>query len=110
MTIKEIEPNEIKKDELPFPFRMNIVKEDDTVLWEGAGETLEDVIAIGMEMLLDEPKKGTEQTEQFEDLINRLSLENGSDTPDFILAEYLTGCLAVFDRAVNKRTKWYGGR
>jgi len=38
-------------------------------------------------------------------LINRHSLENGSDTPDFILADYLSHCLSVFDDAVKLRTK-----
>lgn len=40
--------------------------------------------------------------------LNRNSLENGSNTPDFILAEYLTDCLAAFDRAVAARDAWYG--
>lgn len=39
--------------------------------------------------------------------INRNSAENGSDTPDFILAEFLTGCLAAFDAATSQRDKWY---
>lgn len=39
--------------------------------------------------------------------INCHSAENGSDTPDFILGEYLTGCLAVFDRTVRAREKYY---
>lgn len=41
-------------------------------------------------------------------LINRESMENGSDTPDFILAEYLQDCLDVYDRTVRAREKWYG--
>jgi hypothetical protein len=40
--------------------------------------------------------------------LNRHSRENGSDTPDFILAEYLAGCLEAFDRAVARREEWYG--
>ena len=40
------------------------------------------------------------------DLINFYSKENGSDTPDFILAEYLGDCLQVFDKAINARDKW----
>lgn len=40
-------------------------------------------------------------------LINSFSKENGSDTPDYILAEYLQGCLDVFDKAVSKRSDWY---
>lgn len=43
-----------------------------------------------------------------EDLINRHSLENGSNTPDFILAEYLTDCLRTFDQYINRRETWYG--
>lgn len=41
-------------------------------------------------------------------LLNRHSKENGSGTPDFILAEYLFGCLAYFNAAVNQREAWYG--
>jgi hypothetical protein len=40
--------------------------------------------------------------------INSASAENGSDTPDFILAEYLTDCLAAYDKAVVARGKWHG--
>lgn len=40
---------------------------------------------------------------QLQNLINSLSKENGSDTPDFILAEYLDDCLKAFDKAVSRR-------
>ena len=40
--------------------------------------------------------------------INMVSAENGSDTPDFILAEYLLSCLAAYDATVCAREKWYG--
>lgn len=43
-----------------------------------------------------------------ENAINRNSAENGSNTPDFILAEFLTDCLAAFDKASRAREKWYG--
>ena len=43
-----------------------------------------------------------------EDLINRHSRENGSNTPDFLLAEYLAACLDAFEKAVNERDQWYG--
>lgn len=39
-----------------------------------------------------------------ESLINSYSMENGSDTPDYVLAEYLCDCLAAFDRAVRMRS------
>ena len=41
-------------------------------------------------------------------LINRHSLENGSNTPDYMLAAYLDGCLDVFDNIVTAREKWHG--
>lgn len=44
---------------------------------------------------------------EFAEVINRNSLENGSDTPDFILAEYLMCCLEIHDNAANSRQKWY---
>jgi len=42
-----------------------------------------------------------------ERLINCNSKENGSDTPDYILAEYLDNCLVAFDKAVSRRTAGY---
>lgn len=53
-------------------------------------------------------KKDNEFREELEEVINRHSMENGSNTPDFILAEYLHHSLAVFDHAVKRRDKWYG--
>lgn len=44
---------------------------------------------------------------ELEALINRHSIENGSDTPDFILADFLLACLRAFDSAARRRTKWY---
>jgi hypothetical protein len=40
-------------------------------------------------------------------LINKYSKENGSNTPDFILAGFLTDCLSAFDKATRVRTAWY---
>jgi hypothetical protein len=45
--------------------------------------------------------------DDLETLINRYSMENGCDTPDFILANYLTACLVAFDNATNSRSDWY---
>jgi len=44
---------------------------------------------------------------ELSDLLNKESMENGSDTPDFILARYLVSCLKAFNRAVTDRAKWY---
>ena len=45
--------------------------------------------------------------EDLEVLINQNSKENGSNTPDFILADYLADCLDDYDNAVTRRTEWY---
>lgn len=54
------------------------------------------------------PNTMTNLQTEIEKVLNRHSAENGSNTPDFILAEYLTGCLAAFNRATNAREKWHG--
>jgi len=41
-------------------------------------------------------------------LLNRHSLENGSDTPDFVLSRYLESCLQAYDMAVNRRAEFFG--
>lgn len=41
-------------------------------------------------------------------LINKHSLENESDTPDYILAAYIRQCLIIFSVAVKQRDKWFG--
>lgn len=45
---------------------------------------------------------------ELEHLLNRYSLENDSDTPDFVLARYLKGCLMTWNEAVVDRETWYG--
>lgn len=44
---------------------------------------------------------------ELETLLNRHSLENQSNTPDFILAKYLKGCLDVYVSAIQERDSWY---
>ena len=45
---------------------------------------------------------------ELESLINKHSKENASDTPDWVLAQYLAGCLAVFNLATQQREAFYG--
>lgn len=45
--------------------------------------------------------------QQLEALISSYSMENGSDTPDFILADYLADCLELYDRTTARRTRWH---
>jgi len=40
-------------------------------------------------------------------LINSYSIENGSDTPDYILAEYMNDCLLAYQKTVKARDKWF---
>jgi len=40
--------------------------------------------------------------------INGCSRENESNTPDFILAEYLMACLVAFESASMRREEWFG--
>lgn len=39
--------------------------------------------------------------------INSCSKENASDTPDFILADYLVACLDAYSETVKRRDKWF---
>ena len=55
---------------------------------------------------LDAPKVNSFRG-QIEYWINCFNKEAGSNTPDFILAEYLEDCLAALDRAVKRRSDWY---
>lgn len=43
-------------------------------------------------------------------LLNRYSQENGSDTPDWILADHLIGCMHAWNNAIRMRDKWWGFR
>ena len=45
--------------------------------------------------------------DELRQLLNKHNKEGGSNTPDFILAEYLNRCLDAFDVALAQRTNWY---
>jgi len=45
--------------------------------------------------------------EELRKLINQFSIETESNTPDFILAQYMLGCLSNFNLAVRNRDTWY---
>ena len=48
--------------------------------------------------------------EELRALLNKHSAENGSNTPDYILASYLMNCLIAFNEAMLNREAWYGRR
>lgn len=56
---------------------------------------------------LPDPEKPDSFRDQLCKLLNSNSKENGSNTPDFILARYMTDALVAFDRAVADRDKFY---
>lgn len=45
---------------------------------------------------------------ELEAIINKYSMENASNTPDFILAQYLCNCLRAWEEATQQREIWYG--
>lgn len=50
----------------------------------------------------------TEFESELTRLLNRYSLESGSNTPDYVLAQYIRNSLNAFNSAVNMREEWYG--
>jgi hypothetical protein len=79
------------------------------------------VLAELDQALAQEPKRLTDEqikTEQigiepnFEtalsNLLNCYSMENVSNTPDFILAEFMMRCLMTFNTATKRRDDWFG--
>ena len=59
-------------------------------------------------VLDDVVQKESSFIKELELLLNRNCMENGSNTPDFILAKFLRGCLESFNTATSKRDRWYG--
>jgi hypothetical protein len=43
-----------------------------------------------------------------EALVNKHSLENGSGTPDYILATYLWACIETWNASTKTRDRWWG--
>jgi hypothetical protein len=86
--------------------QVNVIKIGNDLCTELAG------VWQGLECV---PDKGVDSNDErsanFEkelaSLINSKCMENGSDTPDFLLAEYMKGCLDLFNKTVTKRTAWY---
>lgn len=46
--------------------------------------------------------------DEIQEVLNRHSAENDSDTPDYVLARYLEDCLRAFDFAVRRRDEFFG--
>lgn len=67
-----------------------------------------DIVEAAEATLKMAPKQPQTLVQELTSILNRRSLENGSNTPDFILADFLSRCLVLFDDATNARSTWYG--
>jgi len=56
------------------------------------------------------PEKKQKMKSELQSVINRNSFENESNTPDWMLAEYLMDCLEAHTNATRRRDNWYGGK
>lgn len=65
------------------------------------------VVAASGGSVSNAPEVSSEFRQDLAALVNRHSRENGSNTPDMLLAGYLEGCLENFDRTVRARERWY---
>ena len=63
-----------------------------------------------MKLIKQMPQEDINFKSDLEILINKYSHENKSNTPDFILCEYILNCLGAWERAVNRRDKWYNDK
>lgn len=52
----------------------------------------------------EEPKTFVEALDK---LINKWSVENLNNTPDFIVAQYMLDALNIFTNAITSRDRWY---
>lgn len=57
---------------------------------------------------LNPKEQGLTFEKELEGLINKYSVENGSDTPDFLIAEFMSNCLIAYQQVITKRDKWFG--
>jgi len=65
----------------------------------------------GAEVLKSEENKlGVSFDRELELLLNRHSVENNSNTPDFVLASLLKATLATWDLHTKERDRWFGNR
>lgn len=56
-------------------------------------------------MAAGEPDDPPNLRKELTELLNRHSQENRSNTPDYILSDFMLSCLTAFDNATNKRDK-----
>jgi len=69
---------------------------------------LKELHEIPYEKLNEIVSRSTMFTRELTSLLNKYSKENGSNTPDYILASYLEGCLRVFNYTTKARSEFNG--
>lgn len=60
--------------------------------------------------MIEYQDEGEELRGELTEVLNRVSAENASSTPDYILADYMISCLNAFDAAVQARAIWRGDK
>lgn len=77
-------------------------------------ELLKEVEEISNSIYKDNPLPVQEESvpttfeHELTSLLNRFSKENESDTPDFILSNFVQNALKAYEDAVKARDKWFG--
>jgi hypothetical protein len=56
----------------------------------------------------NEPQTKSGLFDELQQLLNKHSAENASNTPDFLLANFLMGVLRNYNETVSARDKWFG--
>ena len=46
-------------------------------------------------------------TREISSVLNKYIQENRSNTPDYMLAEFMLGCLNVYENTISKREVWF---
>lgn len=76
---------------------------------ETSAKVMDPELAEAFAEIFDGNDPGTQLfRDELSSLLNKCSRENGSNTPDWILANYMTSCLEAFEIASNRRDQWYG--
>ena len=55
---------------------------------------------------MNDKKKAMTFKGELTNIINKHSIENKSNTPDFMLAKYLLECLRIYELPTNRRDDW----
>ncbi len=73
-------------------------------------EATEGVVSVEIQQVGNTPISARTFGSELEKLINAYSLENGSNTPDFVLASFVKSCLDTWNLHTKERDRWYGNR